>query len=80
VRSRRTFSPFAGSARRPIAAILATFALSSAVTVGLSISVLGEAFTPWHAVGTALVLVGVWLFGRKAKPKRAEVEAAEVQP
>jgi len=37
VRSRRTFSPFAGSARRPIAAILATFALSSAVTVGLSI-------------------------------------------
>ncbi len=37
MRARRTFSPFAGSARRPIAAILATFALSSAVTVGLSI-------------------------------------------
>ena len=54
--------------------------VSPLVTVGLSISVLGEAFTPWHAVGTALVLVGVWLFGRKAKPKRAEVEAAEVQP
>jgi diguanylate cyclase (GGDEF)-like protein/PAS domain S-box-containing protein len=34
---RRTFSPFSGAARRPIAAILATFALSSAVTVGLSI-------------------------------------------
>jgi len=54
--------------------------VSPLVTVGLSISVLGEAFTPWHAVGTALVLVGVWLFGRKAKPKRAEVEATEVQP
>jgi len=54
--------------------------VSPLVTVGLSIGVLGEAFTPWHAVGTALVLIGVWLFGRKAKPKRAEVEAAEVQP
>jgi len=37
VRSGRSFSPFAGAARRPIAAILATFALSSAITVGLSI-------------------------------------------
>jgi diguanylate cyclase (GGDEF)-like protein/PAS domain S-box-containing protein len=37
VGGRRTFSPFGGAARRPIAAILATFALSSAITVGLSI-------------------------------------------
>jgi diguanylate cyclase (GGDEF)-like protein/PAS domain S-box-containing protein len=37
VRTRRSFSPFSGSNRRPIAAILATFALSSAITVGLSI-------------------------------------------
>ena len=37
MRTRRTFSPFSGSNRRPIAAILATFALSSAITVGLSI-------------------------------------------
>jgi diguanylate cyclase (GGDEF)-like protein/PAS domain S-box-containing protein len=37
VRRPRAFSPFAGSGRRPIAAILATFALSSAIAVGLSI-------------------------------------------
>ena len=37
MRTRRSFSPFSGSNRRPIAAILATFALSSAITVGLSI-------------------------------------------
>jgi diguanylate cyclase (GGDEF)-like protein/PAS domain S-box-containing protein len=37
VRARRAFSPFDSSGRRVIAAILATFALSSAVTVGLSI-------------------------------------------
>ncbi|HSD03437.1 MAG TPA: hypothetical protein VLB81_13750, partial [Gaiellales bacterium] len=37
MRGRRAFSPFEGSGRRVIAAILATFALSSAVTVGLSI-------------------------------------------
>ncbi len=53
--------------------------VSPIVTVGLAVSVLGEAFTPWHAAGTALVLVGVWLFGRKAKPSRSEAEAAEVE-
>ena len=37
MRRRRAFSPFGGSGRRVIAGILATFALSSAVTVGLSI-------------------------------------------
>jgi len=37
VPAHRSFSPYAGTGRRPIAAILATFALSSAVTVGLSI-------------------------------------------
>lgn len=53
--------------------------VSPIVTVGLAISVLGESFTIWHAAGTALVLVGVWLFGRKAKPSKAEVEATEVE-
>jgi drug/metabolite transporter (DMT)-like permease len=43
--------------------------VSPLVTVALSIGILGEAFTPWHALGTALVLVGVWLFSRKAKVK-----------
>lgn len=54
--------------------------VSPVVTVSLAIFVLGEIFTPWHAAGTALVLLGVWLFGRKQKPKRAEVEATEVEP
>jgi drug/metabolite transporter (DMT)-like permease len=47
--------------------------------VSLAVSVLGEAFTPWHAAGTAMVLAGVWLFGRKQRPAKAEVEAAEVE-
>src|SRR5262249_43246944 len=54
--------------------------VSPVVTVSLAISVLGENFTVWHAAGTALVLLGVWLFGRKQAPKRSEVEAAEVGP
>jgi drug/metabolite transporter (DMT)-like permease len=48
--------------------------ISPVVTVGLAIGVLGEMFTPWHAAGTALVLLGVWLFGRKAKVKAAETD------
>jgi drug/metabolite transporter (DMT)-like permease len=43
--------------------------VSPVVTITLAVAVLGEAFTPWHAAGTALVLAGVWLFTRKAKPK-----------
>jgi drug/metabolite transporter (DMT)-like permease len=54
--------------------------ISPIVTVTLAVSILGEAFTLWHAAGTALVLLGVWLFSRKAKPKKAEVEAREVEP
>jgi drug/metabolite transporter (DMT)-like permease len=54
--------------------------VSPLVTVALAISVLGEHFTVWHAAGTALVLLGVWLFGRKQKPQKIDVEAAEVEP
>ncbi len=54
--------------------------ISPIVTVGLAVTILGEAFTLWHAAGTVLVLLGVWLFSRKAKPKKAQVEAAEVEP
>lgn len=54
--------------------------VSPLVTVGLSIGVLGEAFTAWHALGTAMVLLGVWLFGRKPRPKQADLEAAETEP
>ncbi len=48
--------------------------VSPIVTAGLAVGVLGEAFTFWHAAGTALVLFGVWLFGRKARPKAPEVD------
>jgi drug/metabolite transporter (DMT)-like permease len=53
--------------------------ISPVVTVVLAVGVLGESFTVWHAAGTAMVLAGVWLFGRKAKPSKAEAEAAEVE-
>lgn len=53
--------------------------VSPIVTVALAILVLGESFTLWHAAGTALVLLGVWLFGRGNKPVRAELEATEVE-
>ena len=39
-----------------------------------------EVFTLWHALGTAMVLVGAWIFAGRRKPKKAEVEAAEVEP
>jgi drug/metabolite transporter (DMT)-like permease len=48
--------------------------VSPVVTVGLAIGVLGEAFTVWHALGTAMVLGGVWLFTRKGRPKARVVE------
>jgi drug/metabolite transporter (DMT)-like permease len=51
--------------------------ISPVVTVSLAITVLGENFTVWHAAGTALVLFGVWLFGRKA---RVKVTEADVEP
>lgn len=54
--------------------------VSPVVTVSLAIGVLGERFTEWHALGTAMVLLGVWLFGRKRKPTKAELEAAEAEP
>ena len=48
--------------------------VSPVVTITLAVSVLGEAFTPWHAAGTALILFGVLLFTRKAKAKTPEVD------
>ena len=51
--------------------------VSPVVTVGLAVGILGEAFTLWHAAGTVLVLLGVWLFSRKARPKAPE---ADVEP
>jgi drug/metabolite transporter (DMT)-like permease len=48
--------------------------VSPVVTITLAVSVLGEAFTVWHAAGTALVLGGVLLFTRKARTKVPEVD------
>jgi drug/metabolite transporter (DMT)-like permease len=48
--------------------------VSPVVTVGLAIFVLGELFTLWHALGTALVLGGVWLFTRREKPRVPDPE------
>jgi drug/metabolite transporter (DMT)-like permease len=41
--------------------------VSPVITVVLAVIVLGEAFTLYHAAGTALVLAGVWLFTRKPR-------------
>jgi drug/metabolite transporter (DMT)-like permease len=49
--------------------------VSPVVTIALAVSVLQEAFTIWHATGTAMVLFGVWLFTRKAKPRARAVLA-----
>lgn len=43
--------------------------VSPVVTIVFAVTILGEAFTPYHAVGAALVLVGVVLFNRGAKRK-----------
>jgi drug/metabolite transporter (DMT)-like permease len=43
--------------------------VSPLVTVGLAIAILHEPFTVWHAIGTVMVLGGVFIFTRKEKPK-----------
>jgi len=35
------------------------------ITIALAVFILGEAFTLFHALGTALVLLGAWLFARQ---------------
>ncbi len=48
--------------------------VSPLVTVGLAVTLLGEPFGIWHAVGTALVLAGVVLFTRMSRPKTPTVD------
>jgi drug/metabolite transporter (DMT)-like permease len=36
-------------------------------TIGMGVVLLGEPFTPWVALGTALVLLGIWLLARVPK-------------
>ncbi|UOQ90838.1 DMT family transporter [Agromyces endophyticus] len=42
--------------------------VSPVITIVFAVWLLGEPFTVWHAVGTALVLVGAWIF---AMPRAA---------
>jgi drug/metabolite transporter (DMT)-like permease len=52
--------------------------VSPVVTIVLAVTILGEAFTPYHAAGAAMVLLGVVLFTKKSKAKAAPiVEAVE---
>ena len=51
--------------------------ISPVVTVVLAIGVLGEAFTLYHALGTAMVLIGVLLFSHG---QRVKVPPADVEP
>ncbi|MGJ8529222.1 DMT family transporter [Maritalea sp.] len=48
--------------------------ISTIVTIGLAVSVLGEPFTLWHAIGAAMVLLGVISFTQM--DKRAKEAAA----
>ena len=41
-------------------------------TILLSVAILGEPFTAWMAVGTVLVLAGIWLLTRSKQPPRTE--------
>jgi drug/metabolite transporter (DMT)-like permease len=36
-------------------------------TIGMGVALLGEPFTPWIAAGTALVVLGIFLFGRAGR-------------
>jgi len=54
----------AGLSRIGARATASTAALGPVVTAVIAVIVLGEAFTPFHAAGTALVVAGALLFGR----------------
>ena len=57
----------AGIARIGARATSSTAAFGPVATIVLAVIVLGEDFTLFHAVGTALVLWGSWLFARRER-------------
>ena len=61
----------AGISRIGARATSATGSLGPIVTIALAVVVLGEAFTPFHAIGTALVMAGAILFARIDNRARA---------
>lgn len=62
-----------GIARIGARATSSTASFGPIVTILLAVVVLGEAFTPIHALGTGLVLLGSWLFARIDRQSRARV-------
>lgn len=60
-----------GIARIGARATSSTASFGPIVTIVLAVLVLGEAFTWIHALGTALVLLGSWLFARIERKSRA---------
>ncbi|MDV3252245.1 DMT family transporter [Devosia sp. BK] len=60
-----------GIARIGARATSSTASFGPIVTIVLAVFVLGEPFTWVHAIGTALVLLGSWLFARTDRKSRA---------
>jgi drug/metabolite transporter (DMT)-like permease len=60
-----------GIARIGARATSSTASFGPIVTIALAVFVLGEHFTIVHAFGTALVLLGSWLFARIDRQSRA---------
>jgi drug/metabolite transporter (DMT)-like permease len=60
-----------GMARIGARATSSTAAFGPVVTIAIAVVVLNEPFTPFHAVGTALVLLGSVLFTRAERRARA---------
>ncbi|KRA95625.1 hypothetical protein ASD83_18425 [Devosia sp. Root685] len=60
-----------GIARIGARATSSTASFGPIITIVLAVAVLGEAFTWVHALGTALVLLGSWLFARTDRQSRS---------
>lgn len=62
-----------GMARIGARATSSTAAFGPLVTIVIAVIVLNEPFTPFHALGTALVLLGSWLFARAERRAKQAV-------
>lgn len=51
--------------------------ISPLVTILLAIAILGEPFTLWHGIGTALVICGIILFTRLTRQSHTSAKAAQ---
>lgn len=64
----------AGITRIGARATSSTASFGPIVTIALAVFILGEAFTIYHAIGTAMVLFGSWYFARLESRNRATSE------